>query len=115
MSNNGLDNLVVLHFISNNDGPQVLDAIEAIKKYPDLSIDLKDQRWSWRELFHNIKIGSGRYMGTLKEKGVMGVYDRRDTNQLNSMVIQASIIHHNIQKRSPHQYQIPRGKMPVES
>lgn len=103
-----LDNLIVLEFAQNNCHPQVITAETALNKYSSLKIDVDKKTWSYgegngnlwhRTHFNNMKIGSAKSVEK-KDNGLIGVYDRRKTKDLDQMVYDWGEIAHDASRGS---------------
>lgn len=85
MSKLKLTDLVILTYSPNACYTSVHDGAKPIK---DLAIDLEKRTWSYSH-WTNIRIGQSRspyHQGHKIKEGVIGVYNRNDTKQLDSMV-----------------------------
>lgn len=84
-----IKDLVVLMYARNECYTNVVDAKEALSEYPGLSVDLKKGKWSYvrgSKLWEDVEIGRSIDHEYGCRGGVIGVYDRTRTEQLNSMV-----------------------------
>lgn len=81
-----LEDLVVLKFAPNNCCVQVVDVSQIREK--DFEIDLEERTWSYGER-KNIPIGTARIKyrcGVEIKEGIIGIYDRNSTEQIDSLV-----------------------------
>lgn len=77
-------NLIALKYAQNNCCLQVVD-VDAV---PEVKLDLERKTWSW-ENYMNLKIGEKRSLylnGFPNREGVIGVYDKSETKQIDAMV-----------------------------
>ena len=81
------EDLVVLMYASRSYMNVV--NISKAEKESDLEIDLEKEMWSYSD-WHNVQIGTHRSIIGREDhpfhEGILGVYDRTDTEHLNSMV-----------------------------
>ena len=83
-----IEDLVVLRYAQNECYTSVVAAADV--EDDKFNIDLEKQVWSYRE-WENRKIGQGRPTHDVTDHyGIIGVYDRTNTNHLDSMVHDAS-------------------------
>jgi hypothetical protein len=76
------EDLVVLRFASNECYTNIVDLAKTDPK--EVSVDEKKGTWKYEEQIR--EIGQSRYIDPHCKYGVIGVYDRSLTEQLNSMV-----------------------------
>ena len=77
-------NLIALIYAQNHCYTRVVD-IDAV---PEVELDIEKEAWSW-ENYRNIKIGDKRSLylnGFPNREGIIGVYDKSETKQLDAMV-----------------------------
>lgn len=84
-----LENLVILQFSQNICYTQVVDASSFVPTDPKLKIDIENGEWTYQSsnrLKETNKIGGARYFERGSRGGVIGVYDRTNTQHLSLMV-----------------------------
>ncbi len=91
----GLENYVVLEFAEGTWESRVVDANHAMERYGDkleININPHEETWSFNpNLDSNEKpkrysIGNSRPDARTEDGGIIGVYDKRNTGHLGSMV-----------------------------
>jgi len=80
-------NLVVLMYATNNCYPKVVN-LEDAEKENSFNVNCSEGKWSYR-CWKDVKIGQSRNpydnFSYKPKDGIIGVYDRLNTNHLNSL------------------------------
>lgn len=84
--------LVIMRYLFGNS-VDVIDFEEAKRVYPNLKVDLEHRLWSDWGTTRGIGAEGGRRVRTIEQKdNIIGIYDRRSTEQLNQMFKDAEAV-----------------------